>query len=249
MSPHFASLRVGRHAANSAMAPHRHDRPSLCILIGGEYEERIRGRSDGHRPGSLSFCPADEPHSQQIGRSGASKLVLEPTATGLDFLAAHARLDEAPVIQSRAAASIGRRMVAELSVGDDFSAIALEGLGHELLATFGRSQVQDVPARWLQGARDYLAAHACDPVGVREIAAAIDCDPIRLSRGFRRAFGHTIGQHQRRLRVAAAAELLSRDRMPLAEVAQACGFYDQSHLTRTFKAEIGCTPAAYRRRA
>ncbi|WP_062115044.1 helix-turn-helix domain-containing protein [Aureimonas sp. AU40] len=33
---------------------------------------------------------------------------------------------------------------------------------------------------------------------------------------------------------------------PIAEIAAACSFGDQSHLTRVFKSETGLTPAAYR---
>lgn len=248
MSMHFASLRVSRHTCHSVMAEHVHDAPSLCILIAGAYEESILGRRDQYIRGSLSFCPANEIHSQRVGRSGATKLILKPARAGLDFLSAHARLEDAPAICAEAVPAIGRRILAELSVNDEFSTIAVEGLGHELLALFGRSVARDhLPERWLQDARDYMAAHPCEPLSPRAIAAALGCDPVRLSRGFRRAFGHTIGHHQRKLRVAAASELLCRSRMPLAEVAQACGFHDQSHLTRVFKAETGCTPAAFRR--
>jgi len=35
---------------------------------------------------------------------------------------------------------------------------------------------------------------------------------------------------------------------PLAEVAAAHGFYDQSHLVREFRRETGLTPRAYRQR-
>jgi AraC-like DNA-binding protein len=34
--------------------------------------------------------------------------------------------------------------------------------------------------------------------------------------------------------------------VPLARVARATGFADQSHLTRTFKRRLGVTPRAYR---
>ena len=84
---------------------------------------------------------------------------------------------------------------------------------------------------------------------VRDIAAAVSCSPVRLSRAFRRTFGVTMGQHQRRLRTARAAELLASTPVPIAEIAQICGFCDQPHLTRAFRAELGCTPAAFRRRA
>ncbi|MBB4100725.1 AraC family transcriptional regulator [Sphingomonas kyeonggiensis] len=251
MGVQFESLRTRRYPAGSSMADHFHETPSLCILIAGDYEEAVRGRSEQYRAGSLSFCPPYEPHAQRIGRSGASKLLLEPNTPVLAFLAEHIRLEEAPAIHTPAAAEIGRRMVAELSINDAFSSIALEGLGQELLALFGRSASQraDVPARWLRDACAYLAEHGHEPHDLRAIAAAVGCDPVRLSRGFRRKFGHTIGQHQRKLRVVAASELLAATRMPLAEIAQSCGFYDQSHLTRVFKAEVGCTPAAFRKRS
>jgi hypothetical protein len=46
-----------------------------------------------------------------------------------------------------------------------------------------------------------------------------------------------------------AASLLDRDaKMPLPEVAQACGFYDQAHLCRDVGAFAGESPTALRRR-
>ncbi|WP_448661537.1 helix-turn-helix transcriptional regulator [Sphingomonas sp. CJ20] len=231
------------------MSEHVHDAPSLCILISGGYEENIRGRQDAYLAGNLSFCPAHAPHSQSIGRAGAAKLLLTPTRSGLELLSAHAQLDDAPAFHAEAVATIGRRMVAEMSIDDPFSEIAIEGLGYELVAIFARStaQRQDTPARWLRDACDYMAAHACEARSLGEIAAAVGCDPVRLSRGFRRAHGHSIGEHQRKLRVSAASELLATTPMPLAEIAQACGFYDQAHLTRSFKAVVGCTPAVFRK--
>jgi len=249
MNAHFESPRIKRYPARSLMAEHVHEEPSLCILISGAYEENVRGRRDAYLPGNLSFCPAHEPHSQHIGRSGASKLVFRPTRSGLELLSSHARLDDAPAIRDEAVAKIGRRMVAEMSIDDPFSGIAIDGLSYELVAIFGRSAARryDTPARWLRDAREYIDAHACEPRSLGEIAAAVGCDPVRLSRAFRRAHGHSIGEHQRNLRVAAASELLATGNMPLAEIAQACGFYDQAHLTRSFKAVVGCTPAVFRK--
>lgn len=233
------------------MAEHVHGEPSLCILISGAYEENICGRHDAYLAGNLSFCPAHEPHSQSIGRTGAAKLLLNPTRSGMELLSAHAHLDDAPAIRTEAVAMIGRRMVAEMSIDDPFSGISLEGLGYELVAIFARSiaQQHDTPARWLREACDHMKAHAHEARSLGEIAAAAGCDPVRLSRGFRRAYGYGIGEHQRKLRVAAASELLRASTMPLAEIAQACGFYDQAHLTRSFKAVVGCTPAVFRKSA
>jgi AraC-like DNA-binding protein len=46
-------------------------------------------------------------------------------------------------------------------------------------------------------------------------------------------------------RFRAASRLLERGDAP-GEVAAACGFFDQSHLNRVFKARMGVTPGVYR---
>jgi AraC-like DNA-binding protein len=68
-----------------------------------------------------------------------------------------------------------------------------------------------------------------------------------LARGFRRAFGCSIGDMQRRLRLERALLDLADSAQPLAQVAQRAGFYDQSHFTNLFRRSYGITPARYRR--
>jgi AraC family transcriptional regulator len=72
--------------------------------------------------------------------------------------------------------------------------------------------------------------------------------PARLARGFRHVWGESVGERLRRLRLEAARDALARPGSDLAEVAHACGFADQSHLTRAFRRAFGLTPGAYRRR-
>ncbi len=114
MGAYFESLRIRRYPARSAMPEHVHDAPSLCILISGGYEEHIRGRRDAYLAGNVSFCPAHAPHSQSVGGSGAAKLLLNLTRSGMDSLSSCAQLDDAPAIRADTVATIGRRMVASI---------------------------------------------------------------------------------------------------------------------------------------
>lgn len=57
-----------------------------------------------------------------------------------------------------------------------------------------------------------------------------------------------LGDYVNDLRVRSAAESLSPSDLPLAEIAVGNGFYDQSHFTRVFRAKVGMTPGAFRRR-
>jgi len=73
-----------------------------------------------------------------------------------------------------------------------------------------------------------------------------------LSRSyFIRAFKHTTGLPPHRWllrqRVKRAKELLQGTKMPIVEIATACGFADQSHLTRVFSKAFRISPAMWRR--
>ena len=48
-------------------------------------------------------------------------------------------------------------------------------------------------------------------------------------------------------RLNAARQLLETSNTLVADIATACGFYDQSHLTKAFIRERGVTPGTYRR--
>ncbi|KVG34212.1 helix-turn-helix domain-containing protein [Burkholderia ubonensis] len=88
-------------------------------------------------------------------------------------------------------------------------------------------------------------------LGVSLAEVAKECD---LSRGyFIRAFSRTTGRtpHQWLLeqRVTQAQRLIETSDMTLAEIAAACGFADQSHLSRVFAKVVGHAPGAWRRGA
>jgi transcriptional regulator GlxA family with amidase domain len=73
-----------------------------------------------------------------------------------------------------------------------------------------------------------------------------------LSRSyFIRAFKQTTGMPPYRWllmqRVKRAKDLLRGTNMPIADIAVACGFADQSHLTRVFSKAFRISPAAWQR--
>jgi AraC-like DNA-binding protein len=81
-------------------------------------------------------------------------------------------------------------------------------------------------------------------VTLRELESAAGASRHRLSRLFRAAFGMPPHTFQLAQRIALARRMLERG-AGVAEVAQATGFFDQSHLHRHFTATLGMTPAVY----
>lgn len=96
----------------------------------------------------------------------------------------------------------------------------------------------------LTPARTFLQAHVSEPVSTEDLARMSGLSECHLIRAFHYQFGLPPLAYRMRLRLAAACELLARG-LAVASVAYECGFADQSHLSRKFKAVYGLTPAAW----
>ena len=68
----------------------------------------------------------------------------------------------------------------------------------------------------------------------------------RLLRSFEAAYGLTPHRYQQSKRIAKARRMILAG-TPLADVASACGYADQSHLNRWFLRIHGTTPGRLRR--
>jgi transcriptional regulator GlxA family with amidase domain len=84
---------------------------------------------------------------------------------------------------------------------------------------------------------------------VGALARAAAMGPSRFHERFRQEIGVTPAQYIADLRLDHAAALLRSGRMPIAEIALAAGFSDQSAMTRCLRRRRGVTPAALRRQA
>lgn len=84
------------------------------------------------------------------------------------------------------------------------------------------------------------------PLRVDDLAGAADMSTDRLERAMRRALAISPKQYILRIRAERAAVLLATTRRPIAQISAECGYYDQSQMTRQFRAHIGVTPKSYR---
>ena len=84
---------------------------------------------------------------------------------------------------------------------------------------------------------------------IAELAEVAGLSESWFSQCFKQATGETPAQWRMRLRVERAQEMIADPARGLAEIAAALGFADQAHLTRAFRAQMGGTPAAWRRLA
>jgi AraC family transcriptional regulator len=96
------------------------------------------------------------------------------------------------------------------------------------------------------------AKEAMDAALDKEITIAqlaLDCglSAGHFARAFRKSTGYPPHHWLLRRRVERAQDLLLTSDKPLAEIASACGYSNQSHLTRAFGQAVGISPGLWRR--
>jgi AraC family transcriptional regulator len=84
-------------------------------------------------------------------------------------------------------------------------------------------------------------------ISLEELAAVVNVSRFHFSRLFKRSIGSTAIAFVEQCRIRRAQSLITDTDLPLAEIALAVGFADQSHFTRRFHRHVGCTPAVFAR--
>jgi AraC family transcriptional regulator len=167
-------------------------------------------------------------------------------------------LNHKPVgIDDDTIASLGRVLLPALSHPDRANQLFVEhilfGLGIHVAQTYGGMQPLSTPIRgglaaWqVRRAKEILSANLDGRVPLKEVARVCGLSVSYFSRAFRRSMGVTPHNWLLTLRVQVAKQKLREGRLSLRDVALACGFADQSHLTQVFTRSVGVSPGAWRR--
>ncbi len=103
-------------------------------------------------------------------------------------------------------------------------------------------------APWqLRRAHAFIEAHLDGDPAISDLAQECGLSASHFGRAFRQATGMPPHKWLTKRRIERAKDLLRKGDSPLAQIALACGFVDQSHLTRTFARYEGCGPGKWRR--
>ena len=92
-----------------------------------------------------------------------------------------------------------------------------------------------------------VAGNLSRPWGVAQLSRELDVPPLRLGRHFTAELGRTPGEEILRQRLARARTLLRETDLPLADIAERCGFCHASYLSNCFRHATGLAPGAWRR--
>ena len=234
-----------------ALPVHAHGDVQICFSLDFPGRYAYRGRLHEVPIGAVSVLDAWEPHaaSDPCDRNRLSHYLvvyLDPIRfRSATELAASGPIDD-PIRTDPPTVWRFRALYDALTSGatpleqDE----RYEALASRVLVRKPRPAPDAAPASLVR-ARDFIAAHATEKIGVREAAAQADLSPWHFVRAFRTRFGLPPHRFQLWMRIDMARRLLAAG-VPGSEVAHATGFADQSHFVRAFKRMMRMTPTQYR---
>ena len=94
---------------------------------------------------------------------------------------------------------------------------------------------------------DMMQDHIEEGLTLTDLARLSGRDVYQFSRAFRLRTGVPPYQYMIWVRLARARSLVEGTDTPLIEIAYACGFSSQAHMTTMFKKTFGATPGAFRK--
>jgi AraC-like DNA-binding protein len=224
----------------TALRGHAHQRLLLMIVSEGGLEEEL-GR-DVHylRPGAARLSQAASHHELEFGADGARCTLIE--ADGPFWLrvfarALRGRANAFAVLEPDDASVLSQTDVTSLLRSDE----ALTRFGRAL-STLQEGERREPPA-WFADAR--AALDGADQRRVACIARSLRRDRTHFARAFANHSGFRPVEYRALRRLAAAMDALSGN-APLAEIALTSGYAHQSHMTNSFRAVLGASPARIR---
>lgn len=245
--------RIEGRFSGTAYEPHRHDTYAIGVTLHGVQTFRYRGETRYSLPGQIMVLHPDEVHDGGAATEAGLRyrmLYMEPSllaesidqqGRSLPFVK-EGVIEDAQLCEALLTALGPLDEPLEPLFLDDFIARLTDGLARhsgETAAPFAGFCQRSVKL-----ARDYLEAHALRRVRSEELEAVTGMDRFRLSRHFRAAYSTSPHRFQLMRRLQRARHMIQTGE-PLAEIAPATGFSDQSHFNRHFKKAFGVTPGRW----
>jgi AraC family transcriptional regulator len=236
------------YAPGLCVARHSHATSNLIYGIAGTHWSGFSRGGEICTPGTVRFLPAGELHENYFP-IGSRCLQIELNQSILNLAALHGRTIDIPgEIARPSAVALAARLYREFRRKDEGSRLGIEGVILQLLLTDEENSASRrglVPS-WLLRIREMLREEERKRLTLAELSRCAGRHPVQISRQFHHHFGCTMSEYVRRVRIARAQSLLSCRDLKVAEIALACGFFDQCHFTTVFRKITGIPPHRYR---
>jgi AraC family transcriptional regulator len=246
--------RQSQYQAGALRPRHYHDASWMVFTFTGSFALTMGSGESQLTPKSLLYIPAGEAHSNVFGSQGARVFVtaIDPAWIGDRLETVSAKAERPRIAPAGSLTGLALKIYREFRSPDTLSDLIVEGSFLELLGRWVRQDFQKDRGAplWLSQVKALLHDSFREPLSLNQVAQAAGVHPSHVAREFHRAYGVTIGEYVRKLRVESIAQQLvysRKDTASLVDLALGAGFSSQAHMSTVFKRVMGMTPIEYRK--
>lgn len=137
----------------------------------------------------------------------------------------------------------------EFKCQDSFTGLSIELLLLQLCENIEQIEFsRNLEPPWVQKLREILHEDS-ENLSLESLSQALGVHPVHISRAVPKYLASSLGDYLRQEKIKKALSYMLNSSYSLTEIANLCGFSDQSHFTRTFKNYLHVTPRAFRKQA
>ncbi len=96
-------------------------------------------------------------------------------------------------------------------------------------------------------AKEYIYHNYSRKINIKMICSEVGCSKSTLLATFKKTYGITVNAYITDVRLGEALRMLAEEEYKISEIAEACGFSDQSYFTKVFFAKYGVPPSSYKK--
>lgn len=227
---------------------HYHENPYLMYVLQGDLYD-INKREQTHcTAGSLIFHNWQEAHYNTKETRHARGFHIEFPREWFNEQKLDVKLWEGSrLIKHPELHALFGQLFFEFKCQDPYSQVSIEMLLLHLCESIERIEfsTKNEPS-WVDTLRELLQDEPED-LNLKNLAQQLGIHPVHLSRAVPRYLGSSLGAYIRQQKIKQSLRYIQDKRYSLTDIANLCGFADQSHFTRTFKRYLNRTPSSFRR--
>ncbi len=227
---------------------HCHVNPFFAYFLKGGNKEYRTGSNIDCGAGTLLFYNAGEIHRNDEYVPGSSIFHVEVSSSWFLNHSLSQNLRHMQTIQDPEARHTLINIMREFALQDDLSASSVEALLTYLWNNLSRNKDdKGWPPRWKRKFEMVAGNEEPSKLTLEYVSACLGMHPVTLSKEFPKVYRCSFGTYMRERRLEKALRLLARKSIPIATIAEACGFSDAASFTRSFKRSKNLTPDGYRK--
>jgi len=228
---------------------HAHANHHITLVLRGGNREQRKGNKDFEAvPGSILYYRSGELHRNAGTLHPSKNINLEIRNSFLSQYQVKVPELCSSRIQSLADVKFSLlKIYKEIRTADAQMAVSVHSLILAILSSLFEEKESRITPPWIRDLREILHDRWDEVLSLHELSRLLGVHPVTISKKFPKFFSCTLGEYARKTKIEKAVRLIGQSQYSLTEIAHQCGFTDQSHFIRAFKAVTGFLPNEFRR--